>query len=225
MSILRKLAGSLAALALIAGFAAPTASAQRDDRVRGERSLSHDRHEGRRDHGRRGGNDYRHHRKDSRRDRGYRGHDKRDRGGRYEYRRDRKYQGDRRHHARPYKNHKRYNYHDRRHRSHTVRPPVHHYGYKTRRAYNHHYNRPYDNYRHYKPRVKYHKPRYVARYRVGGRYGYGSHTVVIRDYRSHGLYHPPRGYHWVRDHDRGDAILCSVTSGAIIGLVIGALSY
>ena len=33
------------------------------------------------------------------------------------------------------------------------------------------------------------------------------------------------GYYWVHDYDRGDAILASVATGAIIGLVVGALAY
>ena len=47
--------------------------------------------------------------------------------------------------------------------------------------------------------------------------------MIIHDYHRHGLRHPPRGYHWVRDHDDGDAILASVATGAIIGLVIGII--
>ncbi|HAE27496.1 MAG TPA: hypothetical protein DCG58_10075, partial [Hyphomonas adhaerens] len=50
-------------------------------------------------------------------------------------------------------------------------------------------------------------------------------TVYIRDYASYGLYAPPPGYYWVHDYDRGDAILASVATGAIIGLVVGALAY
>ncbi|NBC20043.1 MAG: hypothetical protein GVY06_03180 [Alphaproteobacteria bacterium] len=206
MSPLGRLARALAALALTAGLAAPPASAQRigDDRVRGERILTHDRHKSRRGEHSRKHRAHSHSRHDRRR------HARRD--------------FDRRKH---YSQHRRG--HDWRHRRHTVRPPVHHLRRDRKRAYKHHYRhhskRPYYSYRPYKPRVRYHAPRYVPRYRVGGHYGYGRHTVVIRDYRRHGLYHPPRGYHWVRDRDRGDAILCSVTTGAIIGLVVGALSH
>ncbi len=65
---------------------------------------------------------------------------------------------------------------------------------------------------------------YSPRYRVGHHYAYApSRTVYISDYHRHGLYAPPHGYHWVRDRDRGDAILASVATGAIIGLVVGAL--
>lgn len=65
---------------------------------------------------------------------------------------------------------------------------------------------------------------YTPRYTVGGHYGYAPRTVYISDYHRHGLYAPPSGYHWVRDNDRGDAILASVATGAIIGLAVGILS-
>jgi Ni/Co efflux regulator RcnB len=67
---------------------------------------------------------------------------------------------------------------------------------------------------------------YRPRYDIGAYYTYGPRrTVYITDYYNYGLYEPPHGYHWVRDNDRGDAILASVATGAIIGLVIGALAY
>jgi Ni/Co efflux regulator RcnB len=66
---------------------------------------------------------------------------------------------------------------------------------------------------------------YRPRYDVGHYYSYGPRrTVYINDYHNYGLYEPPYGYHWVRDDDRGDAILASVATGAIIGLVIGAIA-
>jgi Ni/Co efflux regulator RcnB len=66
---------------------------------------------------------------------------------------------------------------------------------------------------------------YRPRYDVGHYYGYAPRrTVYISDYDRYGLYEPPYGYHWVRDSDRGDAILASVATGAIIGLVIGAIA-
>jgi Ni/Co efflux regulator RcnB len=66
---------------------------------------------------------------------------------------------------------------------------------------------------------------YQPRYDVGHYYSYGPRrTVYINDYGNYGLYEPPRGYHWVRDNDRGDAILASVATGAILGLVIGAIA-
>lgn len=66
---------------------------------------------------------------------------------------------------------------------------------------------------------------YRPRYDVGHYYSYGPRrTVYINDYHNYGLYEPPHGYHWVRDDDRGDAILASVATGAIIGLVVGAIA-
>lgn len=74
---------------------------------------------------------------------------------------------------------------------------------------------------------RYYAPRraYYPRYNVGGHYIFNDYSRVIYDYHLYGLYDPPHGYHWVYDHDRQDAILASVATGAIIGLVIGALSY
>ncbi len=67
---------------------------------------------------------------------------------------------------------------------------------------------------------------YAPRYSVGHYYRPApSRTVYISEYNRYGLYAPPSGYHWVRDRDRGDAILASVATGAIIGLVVGALAY
>lgn len=106
------------------------------------------------------------------------------------------------------------------------------------------------HYRHqYKPRYHYHPPRsyyapprsavtatygysygphyhrgYSPRYNVGSYYSYAPRTVYMNHYDHYGLYAPPSGYHWVRDHDSGDAILASVATGAIIGLVVGALA-
>ncbi len=75
---------------------------------------------------------------------------------------------------------------------------------------------------HYGP---YYSHGYRPRYDVGGYYGYAPRrTVYISDYDRYGLYAPPRGYHWVRDDDSGDAILASVATGAIIGLFVGALA-
>ncbi|MEO1643247.1 MAG: RcnB family protein [Pseudomonadota bacterium] len=111
-----------------------------------------------------------------------------------------------------------YRYHD--YRYHQPRRVYH----SRPRHYRPYYSRP------HRSRViygRYHRPqyRYTPRYRIGGFYGYHRNTIVIRDYWSYGLYDPPHGYHWVRDHDTGDAILASVATGAIIGLIIGALSY
>ena len=65
---------------------------------------------------------------------------------------------------------------------------------------------------------------YISPYRVGGYYRPVPTTVYIRDYAHYGLYAPPPGYYWVRDYDRGDAILASMATGAIIGLVVGAIA-
>lgn len=108
----------------------------------------------------------------------------------------------------------------------------------------HHYRHDYKPRYHYSPppRAYYAPPRtsvtvtygrsygphyhrgYAPRYNVGGYYGYAPRTVYITEYNRHGLYAPPSGYHWVRDNDRGDAILASVATGAIIGLVVGAIA-
>lgn len=144
-------------------------------------------------------------------DQGRRGHD--DRGGHYS--RDNDYRGhdrrgdrrhDRRDDRRDYRRHDRHN------------------------NYNHHYNGP----RYYgraparvyyvPPRYYAPPPRYVPRYAVGGYYHPHPQTVYIRDYSRYGLYDPPRGYYWARDYDRGDAILASVATGAIIGLAIGVIA-
>ncbi len=117
------------------------------------------------------------------------------------------------------------------------------------RSYDHRYDRR-DTYRHDYHRRDYYRPSYSyyprssvtvtygssygpyyysgyrPRYDIGAYYSYGPRrTVYISDYYNYGLYEPPYGYHWVRDNDRGDAILASVATGAIIGLVIGALAY
>jgi Ni/Co efflux regulator RcnB len=105
-----------------------------------------------------------------------------------------------------------------------------------RDAYRHHDNRRYysppRSRAHYAPPRRYYAlprhyapPRhYVPRYSVGGYYRPHGHTVYIRDYHRYGLYDPPRGYYWARDYDRGDAILASVATGAIIGLAIGVIA-
>jgi Ni/Co efflux regulator RcnB len=82
------------------------------------------------------------------------------------------------------------------------------YSYSTRPAYG--YRSGYDTYR--------------PRYNVGGNYNCHDRTVYVSDYDRYGLYDPPRGYRWVHDQDDGDAILASVATGAIIGLVVGAIA-
>ncbi len=59
-------------------------------------------------------------------------------------------------------------------------------------------------------------------FRIGDHYRTRQTTVYVNDYRYWGLRTPPRHHHWVRDHD--DALLISVTTGAIIGLVVGAFA-
>lgn len=176
------------------------------------------------DHGRRGHGAYdnhrtqHNHRRDTRRDH----HTRRD----HRTRRDRRaYRNDhRRHHAR--RDHRRYT---QNYRSHTPR-----YNYRTnnrryayqapRRGYSYPYNGNGVTFS-YSTGPSYYNQRYAPRYSVGNRYGYHPRTVYVRDYGRYGLYDPPRGYHWVHDDDRGDAILASVATGAIIGLVVGAIAY
>ncbi|MBU2605823.1 MAG: RcnB family protein [Alphaproteobacteria bacterium] len=150
--------------------------------------------QGRRDHDNRGGNYSRGHD-----DRGSnRGHD---------------YRGDR-------GRHDNYRHHDRK-RDHYRRPPPRHYSHHPSHAY---YAPPP---RYYAPPPRYYAPPphyYAPRYAVGGYYQPHGQTVYIRDYNRYGLYAPPRGYYWARDYDRGDAILASVATGAIIGLVVGVIA-
>ncbi len=227
MRILRKLAGLAAALALTTSLLAPAAVAQRGEREHNQKLRGGDHSRG--DHGRRGD------RHDSRHDRGHGNRGK-------DYHRGHSYRGKDYHRGHSYRGNS-YNRHDYRHDRYSVRPPVHHNrsyggGYKShhRSPYRHyrgksHYGyKPYPSYRSnryygYKPYRSYRAPkRYVPRYSVGGHYNYGRHTIILSDYDYYGLYAPPHGYHWVRDHDRSDAILASVATGAVIGLVIGVLS-
>lgn len=131
-----------------------------------------------------------------------RGHDRR------EYRRD-----DRRDHYRgDYRDHYRSDY--RAHRPVVVYRPS--YTYRPRSSVIVSYGHSYGSY---------YYSGYQPRYDVGNYYSYGPRrTVYINDYDNYGLYEPPRGYQWVRDNDRGDAILASVATGAILGLVIGAIA-
>ena len=54
--------------------------------------------------------------------------------------------------------------------------------------------------------------------RFDRRYAQNYRTVDYRQYRTRGVYAPPRGYHWVRSGN--DAVLVALTSG-VIGAVIG----
>ena len=96
------------------------------------------------------------------------------------------------------------------------------YVYNRERDHAYRYRRPHVVTVH--PSVRYKKRHYTPRYSVGDYYTCHSNTVFIKNYRDYDLRHPPSGYHWVRDHDRGDAILASVATGAIIGLVVGVVS-
>ena len=130
------------------------------------------------------------------------------RGG--EYSRGNNDRGDRRQDYRGHNNRRDTYRHQKNHRYYSRPPARAHYAPPRR-----YYARP----RHYAP------PRhYVPRYAVGGYYHPHNHTVYIRDYHRYGLYDPPRGYYWARDYDRGDAILASVATGAIIGLAIGVIA-
>jgi len=61
-------------------------------------------------------------------------------------------------------------------------------------------------------------------FKVGGFYGKHANTIFISDYASHGLYAPPRGYHWVCDKGSKDAILAAVATGAIIAVAADILA-
>ncbi|MFT5776767.1 RcnB family protein [Hyphomonas sp.] len=148
-------------------------------------------------------------------DQGRRGHDNRggdysrghdDRGSNRGHDRRDDYRGDRGRHD---------NYRDnnRRHDNYR-RPPPRYHSRPPARAY-------------YAPPPRYYAPPphyYAPRYSVGGYYQPHGQTVYIRDYNRYGLYAPPRGHYWARDYDRGDAILASLATGAIIGLVIGVIA-
>lgn len=156
-------------------------------------------------------------------DRGDRDHDRsrRDRGDRHDYRGDRRdYRGDRRDYRRDhsrYDRRDRYEYRRSYHPRYAYRPPVRHYYAPPPR---------YSSYATYGYRTgPYFRTGYISPYRIGGYYRPHPRTVYIRDYDRYGLYAPPPGYYWVHDYDRGDAILASVATGAIIGLVVGALAY
>lgn len=157
------------------------------------------------DQGRRGGGHDRGHNSRGHYDNGH--HGNRGDHHRNDYRRD-KYRGDHHHRRGDYRRHApRYarNYHHS--RRHYAPPPRYSY---TR------YSRAYGPYYHHG---------YRPRHAIGGWYRPHPRTVYITDYYSYGLYPPPPGYYWVRDYDSGDAVLASVATGAIIGLVIGALAY
>ncbi|WP_291208087.1 RcnB family protein [Hyphomonas sp.] len=146
------------------------------------------------------------------RDRGDRGGwERHDDDDYHEYRRDHR-RDDRRDYRRDRRDHDYYDY--RRHKPVVVYRPA--YDYYPRSSVTVTYGSSYG---------PYYYSGYRPRYDVGHYYSYGPRrTVYIHDYDHYGLYDPPRGYHWVRDNDSGDAILASVATGAILGLVIGAIA-
>ncbi|MEO0549517.1 MAG: RcnB family protein [Pseudomonadota bacterium] len=114
---------------------------------------------------------------------------------------------------------------------HYYKPRTYSYGhYKPRYSYRPVYSfyRPHRVFKHYSKPIYHHTYRphahYVPRYSIGGYYGYHGNTIILSNYRYYDLYDPPHGYHWVRDHDSGDAILASIATGAVIGLIIGAIA-
>jgi len=133
---------------------------------------------------------------------------------RREHRRDDR-RDDRRDYRSDHDRYDRYDRHDyRRHKSVVVYRPA--YNYYPRSSVTVTYGNSYG---------PYYYSGYRPRYDTGHYYSYGPRrTVYINDYHNYGLYEPPYGYHWVRDNDRGDAILASVATGAILGLVIGAIA-
>lgn len=196
----------VALLGLSLLLAAPIASAERD-RYRDHHH--YERHDGK--HWRH----YRHNR-----------HDRHDR----HYWRDRnwdQYWGHRhRHEGHRWRGHDRHwrerHYSDWRWRYHDRKRDWRHYGNRHYGYHGHDYR-----YRGYQrpPRIIYRHGRRTSHYVIGGFYRPHRGTVIIHDYRRYGLYPPPHGHHWVHDHGSGDAILRSAATGAIIGLVIGALSH
>jgi len=148
------------------------------------------------DHGRRHNDGYRHN-----------GHNNHGHNSRREHRRDHR-RADRRQHRSQQRAYNRGYRHAQRHHSYPHRS----YGHTTTR-----YS--------YSSGPRYYRPQYRARHHVGGHYNYHQRTRYVRNYGHYGLYDPPHGYHWVHDDDRGDAILASVATGAIIGLVVGAIAY
>ena len=241
MTTARRITSILASVALFAGLVNPVALADdkskqhkrdrhHDDRGDRDRDRNHrdrerferdDRHHGRNDRDRDNG-----HRESRDRDHGHRDrHDRRDwKGHRREHRdwrhdRWRDFQNNRYYDWR--KDQRQYHRDQRNWNKHWRKPYVYfspydrHWRDADRRYYQH--KRGYYTNHYYRD--------YSPRYRIGGYYHYSPRSVVIRDYSRYGLYHPPHGHHWVRDNDRGDAILASVATGAIIGLVVGILAY
>ena len=57
--------------------------------------------------------------------------------------------------------------------------------------------------------------------RFDRRYAPNYREIDYRRYRTHHLYAPPRGYHWVRSGN--DAVLVGVTSGLVAAVLSGAI--
>lgn len=77
---------------------------------------------------------------------------------------------------------------------------------------------------HHRPVVRhvYHPPRHAGPppwARGGYVHHYNRPIYVVRNYRGHGLRHPPRGYHWVRD-DVGDFLMVAVATGIIADVIL-----
>mgnify|MGYP000005628467 CR=1 FL=1 len=122
--------------------------------------------------------------------------------------------------------HNRHNRADRRH--HRSQQRSYNRGYRHAQRQHSYPHRSYGHtttHHNYSSGPQYYRPHYRTRHNVGGHYNYHQRTRYVRNYGHYGLYDPPHGYHWVHDDDRGDAILASVATGAIIGLVVGAIVY
>ncbi|MET0182464.1 MAG: RcnB family protein [Caulobacterales bacterium] len=75
------------------------------------------------------------------------------------------------------------------------------------------------------PAAYYGRPGYNPGYRAWRRGDrlpsyYRSSYAAVDYHRHRGLYAPPRGYHWVRDNDRGDYLLVGIATGVILGAIL-----
>jgi len=77
---------------------------------------------------------------------------------------------------------------------------------------------------------RYERPDYRGDYRGAGPYHayyrgnrmppqYRTYQYVVEDWRGHGLYSPPRGYHWVQTGN--DYVLVAIATGIILELLLG----
>ncbi len=213
MKLSGKTSGLVASLALIFATAAPTASAdERRNRHSGNQAHGQQTHNnGARSHNR--GNRHRADRHRGDRHRGDRHRSDRHRGDRHN-------RYDRGHHARGHRDsgYRRNRHHGNRHYRHGYNNYYGGYGYGGvgHHGYVRNYSSGYYN--------GYGNSFYQPRYHIGGHYSFGDHSVILRNYDAYGLYAPPHGYSWVRDNGYNDAVLASLTTGAIIGFVAGALA-